>query len=67
MKQIADCPRCKEKAGFFTRIQQSYRLYYLPNGEVHGTDDGVNDLRSGRGGSRRYCAKCNKDITAQTG
>lgn len=59
--QTQDCPTCKAKYGWWEKRQQSYGQYFLPNGVAsHATDGhGV-----GRGGRRKYCYECNRDITA---
>lgn len=60
MKQIAPCPRCGFNHGWFERRIKSYQQHFQSDGEVSHASDG-NYIR--RGGKRKYCCECSKDIT----
>jgi len=58
--QLHDCPKCKTKHGWWEKRQQSYEQYYLPDGTSSHATDG-NSV--GRGGVRKFCFECNRDIS----
>lgn len=59
MNQTAPCPKCKAFNGWFEKRVQSYRQYFDLNGNAtHATDEGFN-----RGGKRKYCSECGREIT----
>jgi hypothetical protein len=60
MTQTKPCPQCKEAHGWWERRQQSYKQYYVANGDPSHASDGEG---VGRGGRRKYCYECNRDIT----
>lgn len=63
-KQLAVCPRCNDMHGWYEKRQQSYQQYFdASSNATHAADGGGN----GRGGKRKYCSECGKDITDRIG
>lgn len=58
-EQIAPC-RCGKLAGWFEKRIVAYEQFYLPDGEASHASD---ILLAHRGGVRKYCFECNRDIT----
>lgn len=58
IRQIKDCPNCKEMRGWYEKLLQSYHQYYLSDGKAsHAVENNT------QGGHRKYCYECNRDIT----
>jgi len=59
MKQIKPCPWCGNKSGWFEKHVTSGQQYFYADGQPsHFCDEYT------RGGKRKYCADCNRDITS---
>jgi hypothetical protein len=56
--QTAPCPKCGHTDGWYCKIVMSYEQYYTPDG-VSDSYEGKNS----RGGNKKFCAHCGKDIT----
>jgi hypothetical protein len=54
------CNHQKDGHGFYTKIIESYRQYYAPDGTATGTDDGLGG--SSRGGTIAYCDNCERRL-----
>lgn len=61
--QLAPCPKCGKKIGWFEKLICKYDQHYGPGGESEGTTDFVRV----RGGERRFCMGCSFDITSLVG
>lgn len=58
-EQIAPC-KCGHHAGWFEKRCVSYEQYFDETGEAtHASDI----LAASRGGVRKYCCECSRDIT----
>ena len=60
MKQTAPCPKCGNTYGWWEKRCQSYFQYFDEIGKPTHSADGET---MGRGGKRKFCSECNKDIT----
>ncbi|OKS78775.1 hypothetical protein PsaNZ64_00395 [Pseudomonas syringae pv. actinidiae] len=60
-KQVAACPRCGQLAGWYEKRVCKYIQLF----EVDGEAVDASNMERVRGGDRRYCAGCHKDITGQ--
>lgn len=60
-KQTAPCPGCKEAVGWWEKRVTSWAQYYMANGKVSHASDNLDS--NGRGGRRKFCYNCNRDIT----
>jgi len=58
MKQAKPCPRCKEAHGWFEKRVITGTQFFMPDGDISHFND-----ESSRGGRRKYCAQCSRDIT----
>ena len=61
MQQVAPCPKCGSQSGWYEKRICKYIQFFEPNGE--SLDAG--NMERVRGGDRRFCLSCSKDITAQ--
>lgn len=61
IQQVAPCPKCGDTAGWYEKRVCKYLQFFEPNGDV--CDAG--NIERVRGGDRRFCMGCNKDITGQ--
>lgn len=61
LNQVAPCPRCGALDGWYEKRVCKYVQMFDAEGEPY---DATNMERV-RGGDRRYCMGCQKDITAQ--
>ena len=61
MQQIAPCPKCGAHSGWYEKRICKYIQFFEPNGDA--LDAG--NMERVRGGDRRFCLSCTKDITAQ--
>ena len=57
--QLAPCPKCGEKKGWYEKLICKYEQHYAADGNA---DDDTTFERV-RGGERRFCVSCNRDIT----
>ena len=60
-RQTSECPHCKEAHGWFEKRQHSFEQYYTRLGDPCFAEDSSSSL--GRGGIRKYCFECQRDIT----
>lgn len=61
LTQVEPCPRCGSQGGWFEKRVCKYIQFFEPNGEA--LDAG--NMERVRGGDRRFCLSCTKDITSQ--
>lgn len=59
MQQVAPCSKCGSHQGWYEKRVCKYLQFFEANGAVYdaGTMERV------RGGERRFCMGCNRDIT----
>ena len=58
-KQVKPCPRCKAILGWFeNRVLYGDQFFDADGSASHFSDKGVS-----RGGRRKYCYECERDIT----
>ena len=57
---LVRCPKCGD-AGYFEKRICKYEQYFYANGSVMD----ASDIETIRGGERKFCAKCYRDITKQ--
>jgi hypothetical protein len=60
-KQVENCPRCGERTGWYEKRICKYIQLFAAEGEAVD----ASNMERVRGGDRRYCASCHKDITGQ--
>ncbi len=56
---IMRCPKCKGTMGYYEKIIMSYQQYFTFNGDI----DFASENTRIKGGKRKYCAECDRDIT----
>lgn len=61
LQQVAPCPKCGASNGWFEKRVCKYTQIFEADGEAF---DATNMERV-RGGDRRYCNHCERDITEQ--
>lgn len=61
LRQVAPCPKCGALDGWFEKRVCKYNQIYEASGEVF---DATNMERI-RGGERKFCNSCDRDITEQ--
>lgn len=61
LQQLAPCPKCGSKSGWYEKRICKYIQFFEPNGDSHD----AGNMERVRGGDRRFCMSCSKDITHQ--
>jgi len=61
LQQVAPCPKCGSTAGWYEKRVCKYIQFFEPNGD--SLDAG--NMERVRGGDRRFCLSCSRDITDQ--
>lgn len=61
LQQVAPCPRCGHLGGWYEKRVCKYTQIFEADGEAFD----ATDMTRVRGGDRRYCNECNRDITEQ--
>lgn len=57
--QVAPCPKCGEAHGWYEKLICKYDQFYGPDGEAID----ASTIQRVRGGERRFCVNCHRDIT----
>lgn len=61
LQQVAACPRCGALEGWYEKRVCKYLQMFEANGDSYE----ASNMERVRGGDRRYCMGCHKDITDQ--
>lgn len=61
LQQVAPCPKCGALDGWYEKRVCKYTQIFEANGEAFD----ASDMTRVRGGDRRYCNGCDRDITEQ--
>lgn len=61
--QLKPCPKCKAKHGWFEKLICKYEQHYCADGTV----DSATTIERVRGGERRFCCQCERDISDLVG
>lgn len=60
-QQVEPCPKCGGKHGWYEKRVCKYLQFYEADGSAFDTSN----MERIRGGDRRFCTGCHKDITDQ--
>jgi len=60
-QQVEPCPKCGGRHGWYEKLICKYEQHY----SADGIADEASTIERVRGGERRYCLNCQKDITDQ--